>query len=97
VFEIIDGTRGGGEVEDVVDLPRDLEGMRDVRADKLEAGVSEEMGDVLGGAGNEVIDRDDLVALREEAIAKVGADEPGPTGNERPHVWLLAVDVSEME
>ena len=58
-------------------------------ADELELRVPEQVGDVLGRAGDEVIDRDDLVPLGEEPFAQVRADEPGPAGDERAHVTIL--------
>ena len=59
--------KGGEVLDQVVLAERELE-----RADVL---------DVLEGARVEVVDADDPVALREEAVAEVGSQEPGPAGD----------------
>ncbi len=78
-------------------MPGTFKRVRDIVPDELELRVPEQVGDVLGRAGDEVIDRDDLVALGEEPIAEVRPDEPGSAGDERAHKAPLpnAADVSE--
>jgi hypothetical protein len=43
----------------------------------MKAGMLEEMADVLRVAGHESVEAKDLVAAREEPLAKVGTQEPG--------------------
>jgi len=49
---------------------------------QLEIGVVEQVGDVVFGAGEEVVDTDDVVAVGEEALAEVAAEEAGAAGDE---------------
>ena len=48
-----------------------------------------QMGNILNAAGDQVVDCDDLVAFLEQAIAKVRADEPGPSGDDDSQWNLL--------
>ena len=47
----------------------------------LNFGFVAQVVEVGEAAGDEVIDRDDLVPFGQESLAQVGADEPGPAGN----------------
>ena len=68
-----------GEVED--DVRRaEVEAVADVPLDERGGGVQ-----VLALAGREVVDRDDLVAALDEPVDEVRPDEPGSTGDDRPH------------
>ena len=85
VFEVIDRAGRAGEVEDVVDRVADLQRGRDVVPDVPEPGVGPERVEVFEAPGDEVVDGDDLVPGGQEPLAQVGADEPGPAGDECPH------------
>jgi hypothetical protein len=37
------------------------------------------------GAGAEVVEADDLMAVGEQPVNQCGADEPGGSGDESPH------------
>ena len=71
---VVDGRGGAGQVVDFVHLDEQRE--RDVVADDFEAGVGEEVFDVLLGAGEEVIHADDFAAFLEQAFAEVGSQKP---------------------
>jgi hypothetical protein len=51
-------------------------------AHQLEIRVVEEMGDVVLGAGEEVVETDDVVAFSEQALAEMAAEEAGAAGDE---------------
>ena len=53
--------------------------------DELEARVADEVRDVVGMAGEEVVHPDHRVALGQEAVAQVRAEEAGRAGDEDPH------------
>ena len=54
----------------------------DVMPDDFEAGVGEEVFDVLLGAGEEVVHADDFAAFLQEAFAEVGSQESGSACDE---------------
>ena len=72
-------------MQDGVDAPVDVDEVGDVVLDEPEALVARQVRDVVGVAGDEVVHADDRVALREEAVAKMRAEEPRPAGDEHPH------------
>ncbi len=55
----------------------------DVALDQLD--VVAELGEVLAPAGGEVVEHAHLVAVVEQALDEVRADEPAAAGDERPH------------
>jgi hypothetical protein len=61
-----------------VELPR----LHDVVVDKAKPAGVAQVRDVGEPAGQEIVDADDVVAARHEARAQVGADEPGPAGDQ---------------
>ncbi len=50
--------------------------------DELEFRVAGEMGDVVGIAGDEVVDGDDAMALGEKAVGKMRAEKAGATSDD---------------
>ncbi len=77
--------RLGGEVDDRVAArsgARDRLGIGDVGLDEP-AVTALEIGGVPGVG--ELVEDDDLVAAREQALDEVGADEAGPAGDENLH------------
>ena len=85
VLQVIDRAGRAGEVQDVVDGPVDLQRLRDVVPDEAGIAVATRAAEVRLLAGDEVIDGDDLVALGEEALAQMRADEAGAAGDQRSH------------
>ena len=51
--------------------------------DEAEVVASEQVGDVLDAAGEQVVDADDPVAVGEQPLAEVRAEEAGAAGDER--------------
>lgn len=74
------GRGGAGEVVDLVDFDED--GIDDVVAYELEVGVADPVREVGFGAGEEVVERDHVVAHEHEAVDEVGADESCAAGDE---------------
>ena len=83
-------------MQDRVDLARHVDELRHVRADEPELRQLHQVPDVVGRAGEEVVEAEHLVALGEESLAQVGAEEPGAPGDDRPaplrHLGLRIVD-----
>ena len=77
---IVDGRSRAGEIVDLVHL--DIERKGHVVTNELEARVAEQMRDVGLGAGEEIVDANDIVALSKEPVTKVRTEESGPASNE---------------
>ncbi len=77
---IVDRRGRAGQVIDLVDF--DIERKGNVVAHQLEIWVIEEMGDVVLGAGEEVVETDDVVAFGEQTPAEMAAEEAGAAGDE---------------
>jgi hypothetical protein len=71
VLEVIDRAGWRGEMEDVMDVIREEDEVRDIVLDELVVIIAGEVLDIGGGAGQEIIDADDAEALLEEAVGKV--------------------------
>jgi hypothetical protein len=71
---------GAGEIVDLIHL--DTEGVRDVMPDELKVRVVHQVGDVLLATGEQVVRADDFMVLLQQTFAEMGAEEPGPTGDE---------------
>ena len=56
---------------------------------KVKRSLRRKVLDVGRAAGDEVVDADDLVALRQEALAQVRADEARPAGDDCSHDDIL--------
>ena len=78
---VVDGAAWRGEVEDEVDRAG-IEGGADVLLKEGEAGLAGEVGEVGQVAGCEVVYAEHRVALREERIGQVRAEEPCGSGDE---------------
>jgi hypothetical protein len=76
----MDGRGGTSQVVYFVYFHIEREG--DVMPDDFEAGVGEEVFDVLFGAGEEVVHADDFAAFLQEAFAEVGSQESGSACDE---------------
>ena len=76
-----------GEIVDLVDL--DAQRLGDVVADQLELRRAEMMLDVAFGAGEEIVDADDLVAIGNQPIDEMRAEKPGATGDQDPSATLV--------
>ena len=65
-----------------VDVRRKIgDGLADIVLDKSKVRIGLEMGKVVAGAGKEVVDADDFVAVRDEAVTKMRTYESSASGN----------------
>src|SRR5450755_1694784 len=84
----MDGRGRAGEIVDLVDL--DIERKGDVVPHQLEAGMPDEMRDVVLVAGEEVVDAENVVAIRQQAFAEMRTQEAGPAGDQDSiHLQML--------
>jgi hypothetical protein len=70
---------GAGKIVNLVNLDPKRE--RDVMSDELERRVVKEMGNVLLGASEQVVNADNVMAKFNQLITQMRSYEPGPTGN----------------
>lgn len=82
VVLVVHGRRGAREVVDPVDLEEDW--LDDIVAEQLESRVPEVVRDVLLPAREEIVDHDHAVALLQQPVHEVAADESGPAGDDDP-------------
>ena len=82
--QVLGRGRRAGEVRDRVDSTGHLESLRDIREDELEAVALLGRLQVFLATAREVVDADDLVAAREECLAKMRPDEAGASGHDEP-------------
>jgi hypothetical protein len=68
-------------MEDEVDVARDVDVVGDVGVHKLESPAAGQMFDVRRRTGEEVVDADHAVAVIEEALTDMRAQEPGAAGD----------------
>ena len=80
VVLVVDRRGRAGQVVDLVDL--DVQRKGDVVAQQLEMGVVQQVEDVVLGAGEVVIDTEDVVPVVEEAFTEMGAEKAGPAGHQ---------------
>src|SRR5690606_3347860 len=75
--------RGTGQIVDLVDV--ELEWVDHVVPHEFETRVSEQVLDVDFSASEKVVDRHDVMAISQQTIAQMRAEEPGAAGNENAH------------
>ena len=80
IMLVVNGRCRAGEIVDLVDL--DIERESNVVTYQLEPLSADEMGDVALGAGEEIIDADDVRAPLQQALAQMRAEEAGAAGHE---------------
>src|SRR5262249_25497355 len=85
VAEVVHGAGRRGEVQNVVYRSVDQERIGDVVVEQAEARIAAQVIDVRESPGDQVIDADDFMALGQEAIAEMGAEEAGASGNDGTH------------
>jgi hypothetical protein len=77
---VVDRAGRAGEVVDLVHLDVEREGH--VVTNQLEQRVAHQVGDVALGAGEEIVDAEHVMAISQQSIAQVRAQEAGAAGNE---------------
>ena len=80
-LQVIDRAGRGGEVKHEIHRTLDVERLRNIVLDEAEFRNSVEMGDVPGVAGDEIIKRDHMESVGQQAVDQVGADEAGTAGD----------------
>src|SRR6266545_3389274 len=79
--EVVDRARERRKVEDEVHRPLDVDRLRDVVVQEVEAAVANVL-EILERRGLEVVDADHAVALLEEVVAQVRPEEAGTAGDD---------------
>jgi hypothetical protein len=69
-------------VEEIVERALQVEVLGDILLDEAEVLSAEQMGNVVQGAREQVVHADDGMALREQPVTEVRAEEAGAAGHE---------------
>src|SRR3989344_4230558 len=77
---VVDRRSRAGQVVDLVHL--DVERERHVVAQQLKMRITDEMGDVVLGAGEEIVHAQHVVPVGDQPLAEVRAQEPGAAGDQ---------------
>ena len=78
-------------MEDVIDRAGDIDKFCDIVLDNPESRISREMAHVGGSAGDQVVDRENIPAAIEEAIAKVRPEKSRASRDYRPQKDALSM------
>ena len=89
---VVDRRGRAGEVVDLVDLDVEREG--DVVAHQLEMRIAQQMRDVVLAAGEEVVDAQHVVAVAQQALAQMRAEEAGAAGHQHALCGVKAISVA---
>jgi hypothetical protein len=82
--ELVVRRRGGaGQIVNLIHL--ELEGIDDVVPYQLESGVIQEVRNVGLPSGEEIIEANDFMPLRQQPIAEMGTQKPGAAGDQDTH------------
>jgi hypothetical protein len=80
-LEVIDRAGRRGEVENDVDIARDIEVLGHILLDEAVVRIAFEVVEVGGIARDEIVDADDPVALGQQAVGQVTSQKPGAAGD----------------
>jgi len=80
-FEVINRGSGGGKVQNVINRPRYMDKARNILVIKLKSRGRHEVSEVAKIPGDEIVHADDLVAFCQKAIAEMGSEKTGGSGN----------------
>ena len=83
VVLVVNGRGGAGEVVDLVHLKE--ERLAHVVSQQLETAGFQQVADVLAPSGKEVVEADDIMALRQQTFAQMRADEAGSSRDQHLH------------
>src|ERR1044071_6777203 len=84
ILHVIDGAGGRGEIEDVVELAA-VERSADILLEEFEARLVCKVRDVVARSGEQVVDAENRLSLRQEGIAEMGAEKTSTAGDEYAH------------
>lgn len=90
-LEIVNRTSGAREVQHAVKVTRDVRELRNVVLHEAEPLIPDQVRDVVGMAGDEVVEANDMVAVSDESIGEVRAQESGDAGDEHSHDCPIAL------
>ncbi len=85
-LKVVDRAGRRGKMEYPIQRPRDINELGDVVLIEAEMLVLGQVADILGRPRNEVVQTDDVVAIRQEPVGQVGAQKPGHSRDQEPHV-----------
>src|ERR1700757_3482777 len=89
-LQIIDGTRRGREVEDVIDvLFWEKDKIRDVVFDEPEILIAGEMSNVRCVASYQIVDGDDAMTFRQKPVNQMRAEKTRTSGDDRNGLGIL--------
>jgi hypothetical protein len=72
-------------VQHHIQLLSKMDGLRNIMLYLKKAFVALQMRDILGGPGNQVIERNHLMTVRKEPITEVRAEKARASGNKNSH------------
>jgi hypothetical protein len=61
----------------------------DIMFDKCKAWMPKQMGHIRQSSGHQIVNRNDMIAIANQTIAKVGPNKPRPTANQGGHRFPL--------
>ena len=79
-FQVVRRAGGRGEMQHGVHVAGDIDDAGHVLTGEAEARMREQVGDVRFGAGEEIIEAEDVPAPFEEQVAQMRAEKPCPAG-----------------
>ena len=79
VVLIVDRRSGAGQVVYLINFEEN--GLHQIMTDEFEIGPPEEVAHVLFSPGEEIVQAQDVVAFRDQAVTEVGTEETGTAGN----------------
>src|SRR5689334_16072176 len=91
MVQIILRTCGRREIRDAIDITGDRERLCYVLFEKLEPRVPGEVLQIRTIAGQQTVERDDGVAVREQTIAQMRSDEARGPGNDDSQIASPAI------
>ena len=87
--QVMLGTRQRGQMPDVVEVFVHVEWIGDVEFFKAEPGVAREVFKIARRARDEVVQTHHFVAIRQQTVTQMGADESGGPRNQISQESLL--------
>src|SRR5438445_13874254 len=82
-FQVIDGAGRRGEMQNVIERTLDVDVIGDIVLDEAESAPAQQVLDVGGTSGDEIIHADDFMTALQEQFAEMGAEKAGPACDQR--------------
>ncbi len=87
VLGVIDRTRGAGEMKYVIHFAA-VEGLVDVDLLEFKPGFAAEMVEIRSPSGQQIVDDNDGITLRQQRVAQMRTQEAGSAGDQRPRLLM---------